>query len=34
MASDLSWKINNYIFIPKTTSAAMLTCRRRAADMP
>ena len=34
MASDLSWKNNNFIFTPKTTSASMLTCRRRAADMP
>ena len=34
MASDLSWKINNFIFTPKITSASMLTCRRRAADMP
>jgi len=34
MASDLSWKTNNFIFTPKTTSASMLTCRRRAADMP
>ena len=33
MASDLSWKINNFFFTPKTTSAPMLTCRRRAADM-
>ena len=34
MASDLSWKINNFIFTLKTTSASMLTCRRRVADMP
>ena len=34
MASDLSWKINNFFFTPKTTSAPMLTCRRRIADMP
>lgn len=34
MTSDLSWKINNFIFTPKTTSASMLTCRRHAADMP
>ena len=34
MASDLSWKINNFIFTPKITSASMLTCRRRTADMP
>ena len=34
MASDLSWKINNFIFTPKITSASMLTCRRRAADTP
>jgi len=34
MASDLSWKNHNFIFTPKTTSASMLTCRRRAADMP
>jgi hypothetical protein len=34
MASNRSWKINNFIFTPKTTSASMLTCRRRAADMP
>ena len=34
MASDLSWKINNFIFTPRITSASMLTCRRRAADMP
>lgn len=34
MASDLSWKIINFIFTPKTTSASMLTCRRRLADMP
>ena len=34
MTTDLSWKINNFIFTLKTTSASMLTCRRRAADMP
>ncbi len=34
MASDLSWKINSFIFTPKITSASMLTCRRRVADMP
>ena len=34
MAPDLSWKINNFIFTPKITSASMLTCRRRVADMP
>ena len=34
MASNLSWKINNFIFTPRITSASMLTCRRRAADMP
>jgi len=34
MTSDLSWKNNNFIFTPKTTSASMLTCRRRVADMP
>jgi hypothetical protein len=34
MASDLSWKNNNFIFTPKTTSASMLTCRRRVADTP
>lgn len=34
MASDLSWKNNNFIITPKTTSASILTCRRRAADMP
>lgn len=34
MASDLSWKINNFIFAPRITSASMLTCRRRTADMP
>ena len=34
MASDLSWKINNFIFTPRITSASMLTCRRRVADMP
>ena len=34
MASILSWKINNFIFTPRITSASMLTCRRRVADMP
>jgi len=34
MATDLSWKNNNFIFTPKTTSASMLTCRRRVADTP
>ena len=34
MDSNLSWKINNFIFTPRITSASMLTCRRRAADMP
>lgn len=34
MTTYLSWKINNFIFTPKTTSASMLTCRRRTADMP
>ena len=34
MASNLSWKINNFIFTPRITSASMLTCRRRVADMP
>ena len=34
MVSNLSWKINNFIFTLKTTSASMLTCRRHAADMP
>jgi hypothetical protein len=34
MTTDLSWKINNFIFTPKTTSASMQTCRRRVADMP
>lgn len=34
MTTDLSWKINNFIFTPRITSASMLTCRRRAADMP
>jgi len=34
MTSDLSWKNNNFIFTPKTTSASMLTCRRRTADTP
>ena len=34
MGSDLSWKINDFIFTPNITSASMLTCRRRTADMP
>ena len=34
MASILSWNINNFIFTPRITSASMLTCRRRVADMP
>ena len=34
MASILSWKINNFIFTPRITSASMPTCRRRVADMP
>ena len=34
MASDLSRKINNFIFTPRITSASMPTCRRRVADMP
>ena len=34
MTTDLSWKINNFIFTPRITSASMLTCRRRVADMP
>lgn len=34
MASNLSWKINNFIFTPRITSASILTCRRRFADMP
>ena len=34
MCSDLSWKINDFIFNPKITSASMRTCRRHAADMP
>ena len=34
MAPDLSWKTSNFTFTPKTTSASMLTCRRRVADMP
>ena len=33
MASQLSWKIYQYFFEPRTPSASMLTCRRRAADM-
>ena len=32
MASLLSWKIYQYFLLPRTTSASMLTCRRRAAD--
>ena len=34
MATDLSWKIDNFFFTPRITSASMLTCRRRVADMP
>jgi len=34
MASNRYWKINNFIITPRITSASMLTCRRRAADMP
>ena len=34
MDSILSWKINNFIFTPRITSASMPTCRRRVADMP
>ena len=34
MDSILSWKIKNFLFTPRITSASMLTCRRRAADMP
>ena len=34
MASILSWKIKNFLFTPRITSASMLTCRRRVADMP
>jgi hypothetical protein len=34
MTTDLSWKINNFNFTPKTPSASMLTCRRRTADTP
>ena len=34
MASILSWKINNFIFTPRITSASMPTYRRRVADMP
>ena len=34
MDSNLSWKINNFLFTPRITSASRLTCRRRAADMP
>ena len=34
MTTDLSWKINYFIFTLKTASASMLTCRRRVADMP
>ena len=33
MASLRSWKIYQYFFEPRNTSASMLTCRRRAADM-
>ena len=33
MASNLSGKINNFIFEPKPSSASMLTCRRHTADM-
>jgi len=33
MAHLLSWKIYQYFFEPRTPSASMLTCRRRAADM-
>jgi hypothetical protein len=32
MASLLSWKIYQYFFELRNTSASMLTCRRRAAD--
>ena len=32
MVSLLFWKIYQYYFVPRTTSASMLTCRRRAAD--
>ncbi|MBA4369769.1 MAG: hypothetical protein C0403_19250 [Desulfobacterium sp.] len=32
MVSLLSWKIYQYFFEPRTPSASMLTCRRRAAD--
>ena len=34
MDSILSWKIKNFLFTPRITSASMLTCRRRVADMP
>jgi len=34
MASNRYWKINNFIITPRITSASMLTCRRRVADMP
>ena len=34
MVSNRYWKINNFIITPRITSASMLTCRRRAADMP
>ena len=34
MASNHSWKIKNFLFTPSNTSASMLTCRRRVADMP
>ena len=32
MGSLLSWKIYQYFFETRSTSASMLTCRRRAAD--
>lgn len=32
MAPLLSWKIYQYFSEPRTPSASMLTCRRRAAD--
>ncbi len=32
MAFLLSWKIYQYFSEPRTPSASMLTCRRRAAD--
>jgi len=34
MASDLSWKNNNFNFTQTTTSASIMTCRRRTADTP